>query len=71
MTPQVILKRLGELGISVRASGDKLRVEPGSKVPPALVPEIRRYKQEILDLLASPGDGDGSTSCLLAGLPRR
>ena len=66
MTPQAILKRLGELGISARASGDKLRVEPGSKVPPELVPEIRRYKQEILGLLASASVDDGAPNRLLA-----
>ena len=51
MTPEAILKRLDELGISARASGDKLRVEPGSRVPPELVREIRQHKQEILELL--------------------
>ena len=66
MTPQAILKRLSDLGISARVSGHKLRVEPGSKVPPELVPEIRQYKQEILDLLASPGDGEGPNNRLLA-----
>lgn len=64
MTPEAILKRLDELGISARASGDKLRVEPGSRVPPELVPEIRQHKQGILELLGVTSLSDDTTHLL-------
>jgi hypothetical protein len=66
MTPEAILKCLGELGISARARGDKLRVEPGSRVPPELVSEIRQHKQGILELLGEAPSADNITAPLLA-----
>jgi hypothetical protein len=41
-------------GITVYINGDKLVCEPGSKLPPALKPEIRRCKSEIMALLGKP-----------------
>jgi hypothetical protein len=64
MTPEAISKRLDELGISARAKGDKLRVEPGSKVPPELVSEIRQHKREILQLLVEHSPSDDTTHLL-------
>lgn len=43
-----ILDRLNSLGVSVTMSGDRLLLEPGSRLPPELVEEIKAYKQEIL-----------------------
>jgi len=56
-----ILSTLKNLGVSARAEGHKLIVEPGSKVPQELIPEIRQRKAEILSLICQPekpvGDG--------------
>jgi hypothetical protein len=39
-----ILDTFKRLGITAYVNGDKLIVEPGSKVPPELAPEIREHK---------------------------
>ena len=49
-----VVETLVSLRISVRAKGDRLLLEPGSKVPPELVPDIQRCKPEILELLTGP-----------------
>jgi hypothetical protein len=49
-----ILDTFKKLGITALANGDKLVVEPGSKVPPDLKPEIRQHKAEIISLLREP-----------------
>jgi hypothetical protein len=56
-----ILSTLRNLGITAQANGNKLAMTPGSKVPPELVPEIRRCKAEILNLICQPEEpaGDG------------
>ena len=46
-----MLDRLAELGITARTSGEKLLLEPGSKVPPDLLVEVRAYKAAILAYL--------------------
>ena len=62
-----VVETLLNLGVSLRSDGSKLLLEPGSKVPPELVSDIRRYKPEILQLLGSPSDDcDDSTATLLA-----
>ena len=47
-----ILTALQEAGATTRVNGEKLVVEPGNKVPPELVPEIRRNKSKIMQLIA-------------------
>ncbi|MBN2098107.1 MAG: hypothetical protein JW753_00770 [Dehalococcoidia bacterium] len=49
-----VLERAKALGISVTSSGNKILLEPGSKVPPDLVQAIRQHKGEILAILTSP-----------------
>ena len=61
-----VIEALQELGVSVKARGDKLLLEPGSKVPPELVRDIRRHKQQILQLLAEPTPPNDSTQILLS-----
>jgi hypothetical protein len=53
-----VLTTLKGLGVRAWAEGEKLVVEPGSRVPAALVPEIRRHKAEILVLLAGKAEGE-------------
>ena len=62
-----VVETLLNLGVSIGSEGNKLLLEPGSRVPPELVPDIRRYKPEILHLLAAPiNDYENSTQALLA-----
>ena len=56
------LEKAKVLGIRVTPSGNKILLEPGSKVPPDLVQAIRQHKGEILALLTKPK--------LVAGPPR-
>ena len=46
-----VLDALTTLGITARASGEKLLLAPGSRVPPELLAEIREQKAAVLDLL--------------------
>ena len=43
-----VLDRLTELGVTAYATGEKLLLEPGSKVPPHLLVEVRQNKAEIV-----------------------
>lgn len=43
-----VLGRLARLGITARTAGDKLLLEPGSKVPTALLAEVRQHKADIV-----------------------
>ncbi|HZA22172.1 MAG TPA: hypothetical protein VFA32_06140 [Dehalococcoidia bacterium] len=56
-----ILGAFKKFGITAYVKGDKLVCEPGSKLPPELVPEIRQHKCEIMSLVcqerARLGDG--------------
>ena len=52
-----VLDRLAELGINAWTAGEKLLLEPGSKVPPELFEEVRQHKAEILSALRTVGDG--------------
>jgi hypothetical protein len=58
-----ILDTIQKLGIAVYINDDKLVCEPGSRLPPALKPEIRRCKSQIMALLSGPASsrtaGDG------------
>ena len=67
MAAQEVLHQLRSLGISVRADGDSIIVNPASRVPPYLKTEIREYKGAILALLDPPvPDSDDATAQLLA-----
>jgi hypothetical protein len=48
MDAAAILDRLRDLGISVEVADDRLRLAPGSRVPPELVDELKAHKQEII-----------------------
>ena len=48
MEAQAILDRLYSLGIEITISGDKLQLEPGSRVPEELVEELKSHKQDII-----------------------
>jgi hypothetical protein len=61
-----VIEILQGLGVKVKAQGGKLLLEPGSRVPSDLVPEIRQHKQEILEMLAEPLLADDSTALLLS-----
>ena len=43
-----VLDRLTELGVMAYATGEKLLLEPSSKVPPDLLVEVRQNKAEIV-----------------------
>ena len=43
-----VLGRLTELGVTAYATGEKLLLEPGSKVPPDFLVEVRQNKAEII-----------------------
>jgi hypothetical protein len=62
-----VVETLMGLKISVTTKGDKLLLEPGSKVPPELLPDIRRCKLEILQLLTGDPPGcEGDAARVLA-----
>jgi hypothetical protein len=48
MDAVTILNKLDSLGISVEITGDRLLLEPGSRVPLELVDELKARKQEII-----------------------
>ena len=43
-----VLDRLTELGVTAWATGEQVLLEPGSKVPPDLLVEVRQNKAEIV-----------------------
>lgn len=53
-TATQIIETLTQLGVTLRANGDRLRLEPASKVPADLLPHIRQAKAEILAALSKP-----------------
>ena len=54
MTAQTLLDTLEGLGVTVSASGGKLRLEPAQHVPLELVPDLKTFKPDLLALLESP-----------------
>jgi hypothetical protein len=50
-----VVGKLTMLGIKVTVVGNKLLLEPGSRVPPELVEELRQHKAEIIEVINSPG----------------
>ncbi len=63
MTAAEVLVRLSAMGITAWTSGEKLLLEPGSKVPPELLAEVREHKAEVLTLLIEPVDY-AATACV-------
>lgn len=62
-----IIEKLKDLGVRVSAAGERLRLEPGSRVPPELVEEVKAHKRELMawlggcrlkypDVQTSPGE---------------
>jgi len=58
-----ILERLHTLGVRVTLTGDKLRLEPASVIPPAVVVSIRQHKPEIIVALQAGNLGGASLGC--------
>jgi hypothetical protein len=56
-----VLEKAKALGISVTSSGNKILLEPGSKVPAELVQSIRQHKGEILAILTRPKLVEGTS----------
>lgn len=45
----LLLDKLDALGISLTIEGEKLRLQPGSKVPPEMVEELRQQRIELIE----------------------
>jgi hypothetical protein len=54
MTASALLDELATRGIRVERNGDRLRLFPGSAVPPELARRVKARKAELLTLLARP-----------------
>jgi hypothetical protein len=48
MTGTEVLERLEVLGVKLEVVGDKVRLTPGSLVPPDIIEELRQHKSEII-----------------------
>jgi len=46
-----VVEKVKALGVTISPSGEKILLEPGSKVPPELIGAIRQHKDEILAIL--------------------
>ncbi|MDI1300608.1 MAG: hypothetical protein PSX71_01750 [bacterium] len=54
MMPQELLATLADLGASVRADGQQLKIDaPRGAIHPDLLAEIRRHKADLLNLLTA------------------
>ena len=53
MTGTEVLERLEVLGVKLEVVGDKVRLIPGSLVPPDVLEELRQHKSEIIEHLTS------------------
>ena len=53
-----LLERLQSCGVSVSLDRNELVLRPASKIPPALLGEVRQHKAEIIQELR-PAYGDG------------
>lgn len=49
-----VLSQLRGLGVTVAVAGDKLSLEPASRIPPELLAAVRECKLELLRLLRPP-----------------
>ena len=54
MTATDVLDELTSLGVTATANGQKLLLEPGSKVPQDLLTEVKGHKTELLELVSAP-----------------
>ena len=54
MTATTWIKDLAQLGIQLKADGDRLRYAPRSAVTPALAEQIKAHKGELLEILRNP-----------------
>ena len=54
MTATDVLDELISLGVTATANGQKLLLEPGSKVPQDLLTEVKEHKSELLELVSTP-----------------
>lgn len=54
MEAAVILGKLNELGVKASVDGQRLRLEPGSRIPPDLVEEIKAKKQVLMLAIQPP-----------------
>ena len=72
MTAVDVLDELAALGITATASGEKLLLVPGSKVPQDLLAKVKTHKNELLELVNQPPEGSevvSSTACSCDPLP--
>jgi len=69
MTATDVLDELASLGITATASGEKLLLVPGSKVPQELLPEIKEHKNELLELVSLPSESSEAAPCSCSPLP--
>jgi hypothetical protein len=60
MDAACILDKLNTLGVKVGAVGEELWLEPGSRVPPELLDELRQHKADILNILGKSHLGEAS-----------
>ena len=67
MDANVVLDRLSELGVTVWADGDKVLIQPASKVPTELKDAVRENKPELLALLSGPPNADALLDRLRTG----
>jgi len=54
MDAKAVLDRLSELGVTARAEGDMVLLQPGSKVPLYLKDAVREHQTEFMALLTRP-----------------
>ena len=51
MTTEYIIEQLDDLGVSIASNGEKLSLEPFSRIPEQLLNEIKRYKSDLLNVV--------------------
>lgn len=51
MTADELIREVASLGVVMKADGDRLRLQPKSAIPSALLPHLRAQKTEILKRL--------------------
>jgi len=54
MQASEILEYCQDNGVQLWVNGDTLQYKPASKLPPELLPEIRKHKSEIIHLISTP-----------------
>ena len=69
MNATAIFEQLANLGVTVTAEGDKIILEPGSRVPSALLTTIREHKPELLARLTERCQTEPQAKRDSVGLP--